>query len=70
MSEWPVKLCLDVSSAVKGQEFELLQANGTLYVPVVQCGNCAKRHHGCPMQVWCGPDDNDFCSRGELKQDD
>lgn len=32
---------------------------------VVRCKDCVKRHDGCPMQVWCGTDDNDFCSRGE-----
>lgn len=31
---------------------------------LVRCKDCAKRHDGCPMQVWCGTDDDDYCSRG------
>ena len=34
-------------------------------IDVVRCKDCVKRHDGCPMQVWCGTDDNDYCSRGE-----
>ena len=34
---------------------------------LVRCKDCAKRHHGCPMQVWCGPQDDDYCSRGERR---
>ena len=39
-------------------------------VEVVRCKDCAKRHNGCPMQTWCGTSDDEYCSRGELKQDD
>lgn len=35
-------------------------------VEVVRCKDCIKRHNGCPMQVWCGPNDDDYCSRGEV----
>lgn len=31
---------------------------------LVRCKDCVKRHDGCPMQVWCGTDDDDYCSRG------
>lgn len=35
---------------------------------VVRCKDCIKRHHGCPLQVWCGPQDDDHCSRGVPKE--
>ena len=31
---------------------------------IVRCMDCVKRYDGCPMQVWCGTDDDDYCSRG------
>ena len=36
--------------------------------PKVYCKDCAKRHNGCPLQIWCGPQDDDFCSRGVPKE--
>ena len=35
---------------------------------MVRCRDCAKRDSGCPLQVWCGPEDDDFCSRGVRKE--
>lgn len=35
---------------------------------VVYCKDCAKRHNGCPLQIWCGPQDDDYCSRGVPKE--
>ena len=37
-------------------------------IKVVYCRDCAKRHNGCPLQVWCGPLDDDYCSRGVPKE--
>lgn len=37
---------------------------------VVRCKDCVKRHDGCPMQVWCGTDDDDYCSYGERKDNE
>lgn len=35
---------------------------------VVRCKDCARRHNNCPLQVWCGPQDDDYCSRGVPKE--
>lgn len=35
--------------------------------PKVYCRDCARRHKDCPLQVWCGPLDDDYCSRGVPK---
>lgn len=36
--------------------------------PKVYCRDCARRNKDCPLQVWCGPQDDDFCSRGVPKE--
>lgn len=42
---------------------EFMNDDNTI-VELVRCKDCVKRHNGCPMQVWCGTDDDDYCSRG------
>lgn len=37
-------------------------------VEVVRCKDCARRNKDCPLQVWCGPLDDDYCSRGVPKE--
>ena len=36
--------------------------------PKVYCRDCARRNKDCPLQVWCGPQDDDYCSRGVPKE--
>ena len=39
-------------------------------IEVVHCRDCVKRGNICPLRVWCGPDDDDFCSKGERYESD
>lgn len=64
-----------ISNSNYSKEIELINKVPTAdVVEVVRCKECAKRHDGyhCPMQVWCGTADDDYCSRGEreVEQDD
>ena len=70
MSE-KVRYGFDVTVAMpKDIQPSHLVVNDIEYWPIVRCKDCVKRHNGCPMQVWCGPDDNDFCSKGERYESD
>lgn len=38
-------------------------------VKVIYCKDCRRRSVDCPLSVWAGPHDDDFCSRAEPKEE-
>lgn len=46
---------------------ELMHALG--FEKVITCKDCRRRSVDCPLSVWAGPHDDDFCSRAEPKEE-
>ena len=57
-----------VTHPYDGETIDLTDEEEPEEAPKVYCKDCAKRHNGCPLQVWCGPLDDDYCSRGVPKE--
>ena len=63
-----LKKYLKIPGGEEADKDEVIQALLEQIPRQLTCRDCARRNKDCPLQVWCGPQDDDFCSRGVPKE--